>query len=295
MNRDELLDKLAMEVERWPQNHGETRDVVLPNPYFWEPGVITGRMLINSDGRDHGLIGFEHLADRRAELINEPDDTDAPEWARWKAQDDQGFWVFYEHEPYARQLGWAPSVGKFMPASEGKIPAGHDWQKTLREVNQNMSKNEPVKSRNEPHGITGVKHRVDRQLNPNTSSLTDSRAREYAEELKTCSDGQPCGQDDYCADCPNAPHDQDARRLDAQLANDMRQQCNDNINPSHYRQGGIECIDAIKAATVGKTGIEAACVANVIKYLWRYEEKNGVEDIEKALWYINRLHDEVND
>lgn len=42
----------------------------------------------------------------------------------------------------------------------------------------------------------------------------------------------------------------------------------DMVNhPSHYTQGGIECIDAIKAATVGKTGIEAVCVANVVKYL----------------------------
>lgn len=64
----------------------------------------------------------------------------------------------------------------------------------------------------------------------------------------------------------------------------------DNVNhPDHYTQGGIECIDAIAAATVGKTGIEAACVANIIKYLWRYELKNGVEDIKKAQWYLNKL------
>ena len=68
----------------------------------------------------------------------------------------------------------------------------------------------------------------------------------------------------------------------------------DNVNhPSHYTQGDIECIDAIKAATVGKTGIEAACVANVIKYLWRYEAKNGVEDVRKAKWYIDRLIKEL--
>lgn len=67
-----------------------------------------------------------------------------------------------------------------------------------------------------------------------------------------------------------------------------------NVNhPSHYCQGGIECIDALKAATVGKTGIEAVCVANVIKYLWRYEEKNGLEDVKKAQWYINRLIQEL--
>ena len=69
---------------------------------------------------------------------------------------------------------------------------------------------------------------------------------------------------------------------------------NDNVNhPSHYTQGSIECIDAIKAATVGKTGIEAVCVANVVKYLWRYEEKNGLEDVKKARWYLERLINEL--
>lgn len=70
----------------------------------------------------------------------------------------------------------------------------------------------------------------------------------------------------------------------------------DMVNhPKHYTQGGIECIDALKAATVGKRGIEAVCVANVIKYLWRYEEKNGVEDVRKAKWYIERLLKELEE
>lgn len=70
----------------------------------------------------------------------------------------------------------------------------------------------------------------------------------------------------------------------------------DMVNhPSHYTQGGIECIDAITAATVGKTGIEAVCVANVVKYLWRYEEKNGLEDVKKARWYLERLINELSE
>lgn len=64
-------------------------------------------------------------------------------------------------------------------------------------------------------------------------------------------------------------------------------------HPSHYNQGGIECIDAMAAATVNKRGIEAVCVSNVIKYLWRYEAKNGLEDVRKAQFYINRLIDEM--
>lgn len=75
---------------------------------------------------------------------------------------------------------------------------------------------------------------------------------------------------------------------------DERFQKSDNVNhPKHYTQGGIECIDAIKAATVGKSGVEAVCVANVVKYLWRYEEKNGVEDVKKARWYLERLISEL--
>ena len=70
----------------------------------------------------------------------------------------------------------------------------------------------------------------------------------------------------------------------------------DMVNhPKHYTQGGIECIDALKAATVGKRGIEAVCVANVIKYLWRFEEKNGIEDVRKAKWYIERLLKELEE
>lgn len=67
----------------------------------------------------------------------------------------------------------------------------------------------------------------------------------------------------------------------------------DAINPHHYTHGAIECIEAIKEAVKGKTGIEAALVGNVIKYLWRYENKNGLEDVKKAQWYINRLIQEL--
>ena len=64
----------------------------------------------------------------------------------------------------------------------------------------------------------------------------------------------------------------------------------DNVNkPAHYNAGKVECIDALEAATIGLTGIEAVCTANAIKYLWRWKHKNGVEDLKKAKWYIDRL------
>ena len=70
----------------------------------------------------------------------------------------------------------------------------------------------------------------------------------------------------------------------------MQNEQQDMVNhPSHYTQGGIECIDALEAATTGLTGIEAVCTANAIKYLWRWKSKGGKQDLEKARWYIDRM------
>ena len=69
---------------------------------------------------------------------------------------------------------------------------------------------------------------------------------------------------------------------------------NDNVNsPAHYRQGGIECIEAIKAS-MSEEGFRDYLKGNVMKYIWRYEHKGkAIEDIEKAIWYLNRLKDEL--
>jgi hypothetical protein len=60
-------------------------------------------------------------------------------------------------------------------------------------------------------------------------------------------------------------------------------------HPEHYTKGKIECIDAIEAATAGLIGIEAVCIAQVIKYVWRWKWKNGIEDLKKARWYLDKL------
>jgi len=74
----------------------------------------------------------------------------------------------------------------------------------------------------------------------------------------------------------------------------VEQEENDVVErPAHYNQGGIECVDAIAAATVELRGLEAVCTANAIKYLWRWKRKNGTEDLRKARWYLDRLLAEV--
>ena len=66
----------------------------------------------------------------------------------------------------------------------------------------------------------------------------------------------------------------------------------DMVNsPPHYNKAGIECINAIQAAT--GDGYEYYLQGNIMKYLWRYRYKNGVEDLKKAQWYLNELVEEV--
>ena len=63
----------------------------------------------------------------------------------------------------------------------------------------------------------------------------------------------------------------------------------DNVNhPQHYCQGGIECIKAIEAAMTPE-GFQDYCKGNVMKYIWRWRDKAGVEDLEKARVYLDWL------
>ena len=56
----------------------------------------------------------------------------------------------------------------------------------------------------------------------------------------------------------------------------------DPVNPNHYKRGDIECIDAMKAS-MSDEAFKGALKANIIKYVWRYEMKKGLQ------WYMNRL------
>jgi len=65
----------------------------------------------------------------------------------------------------------------------------------------------------------------------------------------------------------------------------------DKVNhPSHYTSGDIECIEAIKAS-MSPDGFQDYCKGNVLKYIWRWRQKGGVEDLEKARVYLSWLID----
>ena len=67
----------------------------------------------------------------------------------------------------------------------------------------------------------------------------------------------------------------------------------DNVNhPKHYLKGGLECIQVIKAQLTPEQ-YEGYLYGNVIKYMWRWKEKNGLEDLRKAAHYLMWLQEEV--
>lgn len=63
----------------------------------------------------------------------------------------------------------------------------------------------------------------------------------------------------------------------------------DAVNhPSHYTDGGIECIEAIEAALTTEE-FRGYCKGNCMKYIWREKHKGGTESLKKARWYLDRL------
>ena len=61
-------------------------------------------------------------------------------------------------------------------------------------------------------------------------------------------------------------------------------------HPKHYQsKNGLEVIDVIEAFTDGLNGIEATDSGNIIKYVCRWKHKNGIQDVEKIIWYATHL------
>ena len=58
-------------------------------------------------------------------------------------------------------------------------------------------------------------------------------------------------------------------------------------HPKHYNAGNIECIDAMESA-FGIEAVQNFCALNAFKYIWRFLHKNGVEDVDKAVWYLEK-------
>ncbi len=73
------------------------------------------------------------------------------------------------------------------------------------------------------------------------------------------------------------------------LFNNTENKQEDNVNhPSHYTFGKIEVMDYIEDK-LSDVECEGYFVGNIIKYVSRFRKKNGIEDLKKAQWYLNRL------
>lgn len=67
----------------------------------------------------------------------------------------------------------------------------------------------------------------------------------------------------------------------------------DNVHkPKHYIRCGVECRDMIRVAVSDLSGFEAYVIGSAIKYLWRWKDKNGIEDLKKAREFLNMLIEE---
>ena len=63
----------------------------------------------------------------------------------------------------------------------------------------------------------------------------------------------------------------------------------DNVNhPKHYETGKFECID-VMIETQGIEAVKNFCICNAFKYIYRHKNKNGCEDVKKAIWYLNKF------
>lgn len=62
----------------------------------------------------------------------------------------------------------------------------------------------------------------------------------------------------------------------------------DNVNhPKHYETGKFECID-VMVETQGVDAVKSFCLCNAFKYIYRTRRKNGLEDVKKAIWYLEK-------
>ena len=79
---------------------------------------------------------------------------------------------------------------------------------------------------------------------------------------------------DFCL----KPYEEDSSNEDQDVVN----------NPKHYTSGSIECIDAMQAS-LSPEQFKGFLRGNVQKYCWRCDKKNGLEDLKKARWYLDKL------
>ena len=91
-----------------------------------------------------------------------------------------------------------------------------------------------------------------------------------------------------CTECWNREIPEQVERVPKEESDPIDTTAPDNVNhPAHYETSKFECID-VMIETQGVEAVKHFCLCNAFKYLYRHNRKNGLEDIRKAQWYINK-------
>lgn len=115
----------------------------------------------------------------------------------------------------------------------------------------------------------------------------DQNGLTYFEGWVSVCDGSTPATVTHWMALPDMPEREDGKQADERGETKER----DNVNhPQHYTAGGIECIDAIRAS-LGLEEFADYCKGNVMKYVWRYRHKAGIEDLKKARVYLDWMID----
>lgn len=96
----------------------------------------------------------------------------------------------------------------------------------------------------------------------------------------------------------NEKKEKDYEKIEAIKNSGLRQdafkdkefQIEKHVNPEHYKECSLECID-IMCVMFGYKHTAEWCVQTAFKYIWRYKQKNGFEDLKKAEWYLNKFRE----
>lgn len=103
----------------------------------------------------------------------------------------------------------------------------------------------------------------------------------------TCKHVSSLGFSPRCYVCDNHSHWEQGGERIATGAALPRNDGEKVDHPQHYNHGKYECID-VMVDTFGKEAVQNFCLLNAFKYVWRSEHKNGIEDVKKAWWYLDK-------
>ena len=110
-------------------------------------------------------------------------------------------------------------------------------------------------------------------------------------DYRSCDNCKFCDMDEHeepCVGCRNTAVFHSNEYYEKQFLWEQKGTAEAVDHPAHYCQGKYECID-VMVETFGKEATQDFCLLNAFKYVWRARSKNGVEDIKKARFYLDKF------